>query len=86
MYVYVCMYVLTKEIISIPNLSSNIPSTIFYGSIFSELPKIARCNRRINDFIPRASDLFSRIIAQGGNSATLTKQSKKIFHRYPNVF
>ena len=30
-------------------------------------------------FIPRASDLFSRMIAQRGNKGTLTKQLKKAF-------
>ena len=36
-----------------------------------------RCILRINDFIPRASGLFSRMIAQVGNRAILTKQVKK---------
>ena len=69
-----------------PHLSSNIPSTISSGSIFSELLRMARCSLRTKDFIPRASDLFSRMIVQDGNRATLTKQLKKAFHRYPNVF
>ena len=51
--------------------SSNVPSTIFDGSIFSEL-QIARCTRRINYFIARASDLFSRMIVQDGNRATIS--------------
>ena len=41
-----------------PHSSSNIPSTIFYGSIFSELPQIATSTLKINNFIPRVSDLF----------------------------
>ena len=41
-----------------PHLSSNIPSTVFYGSLFLEHLQIARCTLRINDFIPRASDLL----------------------------
>ena len=69
-----------------PHLTSNMSSTIFYGSVFSELLRIARCTLIINDFIPRASDLFSRMIAQDGNRATLTKQLKKVFHHYPTVF
>ena len=68
-----------------PHLSSNIPSTISSGSIFSELLRMARCSLRTKNFIPRASDLFSRMIVQDGNRATLTKK-KKAFHRYPNVF
>ena len=56
------------------------------GSIFSKLLRIVRCTLRINDFIPRASNLFSRMITQGGNRATLTKQHKKTSHRYSTVF
>ena len=64
-----------------PHISSNIPSTIFFGSIFSELLCIVRCTLRINDFIPKASDLISRMIAQGGNRASLTKKLKKILSK-----
>ena len=67
-------------------LSSSIPSTISSGSTFSELLRIARCSLRIDDFIPRDSDLFSKMIAQGGNRAALPKQLKENFHRYPNGF
>ena len=68
-----------------PHLPSNMPSTISSGSIFSELLRMARCSLKTKSFIPRASDLFSRMIVQDGNRATLTKQLKKVFHRYPNV-
>ena len=67
-------------------LSSNILSTVSSGSIFSELPRIVRCSLRTDDFIPRDSDLFSKMVAQDGNRAALPKQLKKTFHRYPNVF
>ena len=60
-------------------MSTNIPSTIFYGSTFSALLSIARCT-------PRASDLFSRMMAQGGNRETLPKELKKALHRYLTVF
>ena len=69
-----------------PNLSSNIPSTISSGSIFSELPRMAKCYLRTKNFIPRASDLFSRMIVQDGNRATLTKHLKTAFHCYPIFF
>ena len=65
-----------------PHMSSNLPSTIFYGSIFLEALCIARCTLRINDFIPRASDLFSRMMAQGWNRATI----KKAFQSYSTAF
>ena len=58
-------------------LSSNTPSTISSGSIFVELLRIARCSLKIDDFIPRDSDLFSKMIAQGGNRVALPKELKK---------
>ena len=69
-----------------PHFSSNIPSAIFYRSIFLELFRIASCTLRINDFLPTASDLFSRMIAKGGNRVALTKKLKKTFQHCPNVF
>ena len=72
-----------------PHMSSNISSTMFYGSITPELlHTTTRHTLRINDFIPRASDFFffSRMIAQGKNRATTTKQLKKVFYRYTIVF
>ena len=69
-----------------PHLSSNIPSTISSESMFSELLRMAKCSPRTKNCIPRTSDLFSRMIVQNGNRATLTKQLKTAFHRYPNVF
>ena len=69
-----------------PHLSSNIPSTISSGSIFSELLRMAKCCLRTKNFIPRAFDLFSRMIVQDGTTAALTKQLKTAFHRYPHVF
>ena len=58
-------------------MSNNIPSTFFNGPKFSELLRIARCLLRINDFIPRASDLFSRTMSQGENRSTLPKKQKR---------
>ena len=53
---------------------SSILSTTFYGSVFLDLLRIPRCTLRINDFIPRASDMSSRMMTQGGNRETLTKK------------
>ena len=64
-----------------PHLSSNIPSTSFYDSIFSEVLGTLG----INEFIPRPYYLFPRMITQGGNRATLTKQLK-IFPILPKCF
>ena len=54
-----------------PHLLSNIPFTIFYVPMFSELFGIARCALKLNDVIPRSSDILSRMMAQGGNRKTL---------------
>ena len=70
----------------IPNLSRYIPSAISNGSIFSELLCIASCTIRINGFIPRTCNLFSRMRAQGGKRATLSKEIEKAFPHYPTVF
>ena len=61
-------------------LSSNMPPTVSSGSIFSELPPVARCSLWTDDFIPRDSNLFSKMIAQGGKRAALPKQLKNTFH------
>ena len=37
-------------IVRMPHLQSNIPSTIFYGSIFSEFLRIARCTLKLQHF------------------------------------
>ena len=46
----------------------------------------ARRTLTINDFIPRVSDLFTKMITKSGNGTTLTKQIKAVFHRYPIAF
>ena len=61
------------------HMSRNILFTTFFGFIFLELPHITKCTLGINDFIPRASFLFSRMAVQGGNRATVTKQLKNPF-------
>ena len=78
-----------------PHLSINIPSTVSSGSIFSELLRMAKCCLRTKNFIPRASDLFSRMIVQDGNRANGVRSMpihipvsylKTAFHCYANVF
>ena len=55
--------------------------------MFLELIRLARCIIRVNDFIPRASDTFSRITTQRAKRATPTKQLKKDFlSSLPNYF
>ena len=74
------------HVVRMPHESSNIPLTIFYGSIFSEFLRIARCTLLFEDFIPRVSELFHRMINQGGKENIIFKQIKKGINRYPLVF
>ena len=69
-----------------PDLSGNIPSFIFYGSIMSEFLRIARCTRQIEDFLPRAKDLCNRMVSQGGSKNVVLKQIRKAISRHPLPF
>ena len=58
-------------------LSSNIPSLILYASIFSALLKIVQCTLRLTDFVPKASQLHTRMLTYGGNKTNVLQQIKK---------
>ena len=73
-------------VIRMPHKSSNIPFSIFYGSIFSEFLRVARCTLLFEDFIPKASELFRRLENQGGKENIILKLIKKGINRYPSVF
>lgn len=68
-------------VVRMPYLSSNILSTIFYGSIFSEILRIARFTLRLTAFMPKVSQLFIRMRTQGGNKAGILCQTKKALQR-----
>ena len=74
------------SIVRMPHLSSNIPSNIFYGSVFSEILRIARCTLLFPDFTPRVTELLQRMKNQGGKTVHLIKQIRKAFKRYPDTF
>ena len=59
-------------ILRMPYLSSNIPSLILYGSIFSEFLRIARCTLR-------CAQLCTRMVTQGDNKVSILLQIRKIF-------
>ena len=74
------------HVVRMPHECSNMPSTIFYSSIFSEFLRIARCTLLYEDFTPRASELFRRMTHQGGKSSLIRKQIKKVVVKYPSIF
>ena len=73
-------------IVRMPHLLSNIPSSIFYGSILSEFLRIARCTLKLDDFLIRGKELFVRMLNQGGNYNLINKQIKKATSRHPEAF
>ena len=73
-------------IVRMPDLSGNIPSHVFYGSIMSEFLRIARSTKLYEDFIPVASKLFKRMKNQSGSAHQILNQIKKGMNRHPASF
>ena len=69
-----------------PDLSGNIPSFVFYGSVMSEFLRIARSTLRYVDFLPVAINLYKRMLNQGGSEAALLNQIKRALNRHPSAF
>ena len=69
-----------------PDLTGNIPSAMFYGSIMSEFLRIARCTLLLKDFVPRAKSLFDRMVNQGGTKNKVLRQIRKAMLRHPEPF
>ena len=74
------------SIVRMPDLSGNIPSHIFYGSIFSEFLRIARATLRYADFIPKAKELIKRMLQQGAKLSTILRQIDKLIDKHPDAF
>merc|ERR1712141_367476 len=74
------------SIVRMPDLTGNIPSSMFYGSIMSEFLRIARCALLLSDFVPRAKKLFLRMTTQGGTKNRVLQQIKKVVLRHPGPF
>ena len=69
-----------------PDLSGNIPSHVFYGSVMSEFLRISRCTLRYEDFLTSAIALSKRMINQGGSKIQILKQISKGIMRHPAPF
>ena len=70
-------YKFSSFIVYMPDLSSNISSSIFNGSIFSEFLRTARCILRLEDFVATSSQLYTRMVTQGVNKASILRQIEK---------
>jgi hypothetical protein len=73
-------------IVRMPDLSGNIPSHVFYGSVMSEFLRIARSTLLYSDFLPVASSLLRRMSNQGGSKVKILQQISKAISRHPLPF
>ena len=73
-------------IVRMPDLSGNIPSHVFYGSIMSEFLRIARCTLMYTDFLSSAISLFKRMVSQGGSAEKVLLQIRRAVIRHPEPF
>ena len=55
------------SVVRMPYIDSNIPSYIFYGTILSEIVRIARSTLLLDDLIPGLGALFKRMPTQGAD-------------------
>ena len=74
------------SIVRMPDLSGNISSHVFYGSIFSEYLRIARATFKYQDFLPKAKELLNRMINQGAVENVLLKPINKLLDRHQDAF
>ena len=74
------------HIVRMPDASGNIPDHIFYGSISSEVLRIARASLKYVDFLNKAKELVKRMINQGGSLEKITKLIDKIYTRHADAF
>ena len=75
---YVCLLCLLWLYFAImAYLSSKIPSSIFYGSIFSEFLWIAWWTLGLTDYTAKLSQLYPKMVTRIGNMASILLQIKK---------
>ena len=74
------------SIVRMPDLSGNLPSFIFYGSIMSEFLRIARCTKLIFDFLPRAKSLVDNGISRWKQTFSSETNKKKQYLDILNHF
>ena len=73
-------------IVRMPDLGGNIPSHVFYGSVMSEILRIARATLLYQDFLIKCKELFNRMISQGASRFLLLKQVKKVLLSHSGAF
>ena len=74
------------SVVRMPYIDCNIPSYIFYGTIMSEIIRIARSTLLLDDLIPRLGALFKRMLKQGAESWKMLRQCKKAMDKHSQSF
>ena len=74
------------NIVRMPFILSNMPSTIFYSSIGAEILRIARASYNMQDFITTSRTLLNRMVSQGAKHHRLVRVLKKIYGRHISTF
>ena len=73
-------------VVHMPYRSSNIPLYIFYGTIMSEIVRIARSTLLLDDLIPRLGALFKRMLNQGADRQKLLHQCNRAIVSHSHSF
>ena len=74
------------SVVRMPYIDSNIPPYIFYGTILSEIVRIARSTLLLDDLIPRMSTLLKRMLKQGADRWKMICQCKKAMDNHSHSF
>ena len=74
------------SVVRMPYMDSNIPSYIFYGTILSEIVRIARSTLLLDDLIPRMIALLKRMLKQGADMWKIIRQCKKAMDNHSHSF
>ena len=74
------------SVVRMPFIDSNIPAYIFYGTILSEIVRIARSTLLLDDLIPRLIALFKRMLTQGADMWKMIRQCKKAMEKHEFSF
>jgi len=73
-------------IVRMPHIDSNIPYSIFYSALVGEILRIARSTLLLEDFLPGAKCLLSRMRTQGADGHLSRKYIRKLIISHPECF
>ena len=72
----------TFKVISMPNMSSNIPFRPTYGVFYSQIVRLFNANNSINIFKADVKNLMNKLIKQNFSHNLLKKQVQMFSHNF----